>query len=190
MSKQVVEPEISRKKFDREVAEFHQIAKDWRQKGVICLKADFPFVELAFISNKLKPSAVAFAVSIDFTDYDVVPPSIVFIDVLSGEKITAKEMSVGFFQTSESQQREGLPPQLRVQQRQPILMGRADDYPFLCIPGVREYHKHPAHTGNPWLLHRTKGEGRLCFLIDQLYIHSMPFITGFNISMSISVKQF
>ncbi len=77
---QVVQPEISRKKFDNEIAEFIKIESDWRKKGVICLNSEFPAVQFLFIATHTKPQAVAFAVSIDFTNYDIEPPSGVFIN--------------------------------------------------------------------------------------------------------------
>ncbi len=78
---------------------------------------------------------------------------------------------------------------LQMQQAQPILMSGVNERPFFCIPGVREYHNHPAHTGNPWLLHRTKGEGKLAFLLDQLYIHSIPFIKQYGLNFNVTVNQ-
>ena len=28
--------------------------------------------------------------------------------------------------------------------------------PFLCLRGIREYHDHPQHTGDEWLLYKDK----------------------------------
>jgi hypothetical protein len=44
-----------------------------------------------------------------------------------------------------------------------------DEVPFLCLPGVRQYHDNPAHTGDSWLLHRRSGEGSLHFLVEQIW---------------------
>lgn len=189
-NKQVVQPEVSRTKFDNEVSEYRKLEDEWRKKGVICLNIEFPIIQLVFIAHQLKPPSVAFAVSIDFNNYDVDPPSIVFINPFSGKPITTKEMNVGFFQLS----KKDLPvpegqPKVVQNIMQPILMGAPDDYPFLCIPGVREYHKHPAHTGDSWLLYRNKGEGKLGFLIDQLYNHSIPFVKSYNIKFNVSINQ-
>lgn len=196
--KQAVEPNVSRTKFENELAEFLLIENDWRKKGVICVKAEFPIFEFIFIAHNVKPPTVAFAVSIDFTNYDVEPPSIVFIDSFTGKPIEIKDMSnIGFFQVTNQEiqipgiQLPGMPNGLQqIQQRNPILMIGLNDRPFLCIPGVREYHNHPAHTDNPWLNYRTLGEGRLLFLLDQLYNHSIPYFTGFNMSVQFHLKQF
>ncbi len=97
---QVAEPEVTRTKFDSEVEGFRLIADEWRKKGVICLKVEFPVVQFVFIAHHLIPPAIAFGVSIDFTNYDVEPPSIVFINPLTGMPVTMKEMSVNFVQHS------------------------------------------------------------------------------------------
>lgn len=194
IEKQVVQPQVSRTKFENEVAEFRKIESDWRKKGVFCLKAEFPTIQFVFIANNIKPSTVVFAVSIDFTNYDIEPPSIVFIDAFTGTPVTAKELNnIGFFQIiKQSIQLPGMPvgePQ-QIEQRNPILMMGLNERPFLCIPGVREYHNHPAHTDNPWLNYRTRGEGKLLFILDQLYNHCIPYLTGFNLNFTFSLKQF
>lgn len=55
-----------------------------------------------------------------------------------------------------------------------------EDYPFICLPGVYEYHKHAAHTGNDWLLHRGLGAGRLGFLIDTLHKYGIEGIASYT----------
>lgn len=47
------------------------------------------------------------------------------------------------------------------------------DPPFVCLPGVREYHDNPAHSGDPWLLHRNSGEGSLAFILDKIWQHGV-----------------
>jgi hypothetical protein len=51
--------------------------------------------------------------------------------------------------------------------------------PFLCLPGVREYHEHPAHSNDPWLGYRNSGEGTLGFLIDQLHLYGSNPISSY-----------
>lgn len=186
---QVAQPEVSQLKFAKELDEFRLIEDDWRRKGVICLTAEFPKVQLAFTAPQLKPPPIVFGVSLDFTNYDIEPPSIKFIDPLSGRPITTKEMNVNFFQVATAVQSLPGMPQLQFQQPQLILMGAPEDHPFLCIPGVREYHDHPAHSGDSWLLHRTRGEGKLTFLIDQLYNHSIPYVRSYNVNFSVGINQ-
>ncbi len=190
--KQVVQPEVSKSKFATEVNEFRQLEDEWRKKGIICLKIEYPKIQLAFAAHQLRPAPIVFAVSLDFTNYDLEPPSIKFIDPLTGNLITTREMHVNFYQvTNGVPQGFAIPgmPQLQLRQQQQILMGAPNDQPFLCIPGVREYHEHPAHTGDSWFLHRTQGEGKLGFLIDQLYNHSIPFVRSYSVNFNVGINQ-
>lgn len=189
---QVVQPEVSQSKFANEIAEFRLLEDEWRKKGVICLKAAFPKINLAFVAHSLRPAPIVFAVSLDFTNYDLEPPSIKFVDPLTGSLLTMREMHVNFYQvTNGTPQGLLVPgmPQLQLKQAQQILMGAPNDHPFLCIPGVREYHDHPAHTGDSWLLHRTQGEGKLGFLLDQLYNHSIPFVKSYGVNFNVGINQ-
>ena len=190
---QVIEPSVSQQKFVAEIREFRQIERDWRKKGVLCLDTSFPFAEFLFTALNMKPNTILFAVSIDFTNYDLQPPSIVFIDPFTGHPVLFNEMQVKFFQVNAVPVAEAAPGMIIQTTPQLILMMGTDRAPFLCIPGVREYHEHPAHSNDPWLRHRGKGEGKLCFLLDQLYNHSVPYVTGLNLNLNISVngiKQF
>ena len=54
-----------------------------------------------------------------------------------------------------------------------------DSIPFLCMRGVREYHRHPAHTGDAWLLHRGRGEGALSAILSAIHDHGRAPIQDF-----------
>jgi hypothetical protein len=60
-----------------------------------------------------------------------------------------------------------------------------DSIPFLCMRGVREYHRHPAHTGDAWLLHRGRGEGTLSAILSAIHDHGrtpiQDFVYEFNL---------
>lgn len=187
--KQVVQPEVTRAKFDSEINKFRLLENENRKRGILCLKVEFPVIELAFSAYSLKPPAIVFAVSIDFTNYDVEPPSIVFIDAFTRIPVTTKDVHAKFIKTIQGNVQ--IVPGQFVQANIPqnILVGEPNEQPFLCIPGVREYHNHPQHTGNSWLLSRTKGEGELAFLIDQLYYNSIPQIKSYNVNFTVSINQ-
>ena len=58
-----------------------------------------------------------------------------------------------------------------------------DDVPFLCLPGIKEYHDHPGHTGDPWELHRPAGAGRLVRLLEVITKYGVEPVTGFNVNL-------
>ena len=41
--------------------------------------------------------------------------------------------------------------------------------PFLCLPGIREYHTHPSHVGDKWEGYRLRGTYRLRDIIDRVH---------------------
>ena len=73
-------------------------------------------------------------------------------------------------------------------QPQNLLQSHQNEPPFFCIAGIKEYHDHPAHTGDSWLLHRKKGEGSLGFILDQLYNHSTAIIVSYQFNLDFTYK--
>ena len=63
-----------------------------------------------------------------------------------------------------------------------------DEIPFLCHPGVREYHEHPAHDGNDWLLHRTSVEGTLDRLLQILFDRGASQLAGLQLQVAPAMK--
>lgn len=190
---QLVDPEVSRAKFARELDQYNILANVHRQRGWWLLTADFPEVFVVFATPRTKPPLVVFGAILDFTNYDLWAPSVRLVNPFTRQPYTART----------------LPPIAWLQRRAPIAGGRPrpevlphagdtdsvvqidrlmqaygdDEIPFLCIPGVREYHENPGHTGDDWLLHRGQGEGRLFFLLEQLYRYGVEPIRGFDIQM-------
>ena len=58
-----------------------------------------------------------------------------------------------------------------------------EDLPFLCIAGVKEYHDHPGHSGDPWELHRSAGEGRLVRLLEVISKYGLDPVTAFHVNL-------
>jgi hypothetical protein len=125
-----------------------------------------------------------FCVEIDFTNFDVEPLSVRFIEPFTGEYLTRQQIGINFWQLN-------LPPNF--QPGMPIapldlLQGRPQDIPFMCIRGVREYHQHPAHTGDSWLLYRTTGVGSLGYILDQLYNYSIEQLQSYGVDLQVNIK--
>jgi len=76
----------------------------------------------------------------------------------------------------------GSPPRVITQQALMQSYG-PDDIPFLCVAGVREYHDHPAHSGDAWELHRASGAGRLIRLLEVIDTYGVQPISGYNVEL-------
>jgi len=188
----LVEPQLSRKKFERELTEYRRLQREHMARGWWMLDAEWPQVFIVFASSRLKPPAVIFGAIVDFTNYDFWPPSVTLVDPFSRQPYRAKELptvmkrrkltAVPPHIAAVAEAEGGEIPQLITDQ--PLLQSYGpDEIPFLCVPGVREYHHHPGHSGDSWLLHRGTGVGRLFFVLDVLHRYGVQPIDGYNVQM-------
>lgn len=184
----LVDPAVSRAKFEREIAAFRELGDDYRRRGWWLLDVSFPEVLVAFVARQLRPAAVIFGALLDFTNYDLWAPSVRLVDPFTRVPYRRRELPSQLTRRIPRQ----LPPELaplgiQPVELQPLMQAHGDDdVPFLCIPGVREYHDHPAHTGDSWLLHRGLGEGTLDFLLTQLAKYGVEPIRGYQIGLAIT----
>ncbi len=181
---QYADEDVTRSKFNSQVERFIKLEGDWRSRGVFMIRNSFPKLQFLFTAKKLQPPSVVFCVEIDFTNFDVEPLSVRFIEPFSGEYLTRQQIGINFWQLN-------LPPNF--QPGMPIapldlLQGRPQDIPFMCIRGVREYHQHPAHTGDSWLLYRTSGVGSLGYILDQLYNYSIEQLQSYGVDLQVNIK--
>ncbi|MDQ5827161.1 MAG: hypothetical protein M3441_23605 [Chloroflexota bacterium] len=188
----LVDPAVSRAKFAREVAEYRKIEDDLLRRGWWMLRAEHPEVFVVFANPALKPPAVIFGALLDFSNYDLWAPSVKLVDPFTREPYKAKELPTVLKRRTVSQ----VPPEVaamiqqqggevpEIVQDDPLMQWYTlEDEPFLCLPGIREYHEHPAHSGDSWLLHRDRGEGRLYFILEKLYKYGVQPIKTYNIQM-------
>lgn len=124
-----------------------------------------------FSVPSLIPSPIAFAVELDYSNWDFEPPSLKLINPFTKEALKSNEVGIQFLQWNSE---AGKP--------QPLLVGH--EIPFLCIPGIREYHKHQHHSGDSWLLYRTNGEGKLADIIEKIIKHSISIIAGYLVNVN------
>ncbi len=158
----LVDPKVTRRKFDKEVVDLMRLAPDLRKKGWIIESTTFPIVRVTFITNHIFPPLAPVTVDIDFTNYNVEPPSVRLLHPV--------DFSKGFVKGI---QKEGNEKREVVRYVHP-----STKQPFLCLPGVREYHSHPQHSGDSWDLHRYTGAGNLHFILEYIWLYCIKSITG------------
>ena len=193
---QAVDPAVSRAKFDREIAAFRSLAAVYRARGIWLAETDFPTVVVGFVGTKLKPPPMAFAARLDFTNYDVHPPSVTIVHPVTGEAYALHELPTPFWRRVQPKFEvagpDGRPTQVLgpMQMLQILQAHNPTHVPFLCLPGTREYHEHPAHTGDSWLLHRGRGEGTLAYIIEQLAKYGSEPLGGYAIKFQAEIVGF
>lgn len=173
---QIVDPAVTREKFARELEQW-KTHSPRSSRGWLLLHIDEqrPAVEIGFqrqVATSVgdgRLTVIPVAIRLDFQNYDLLPPSITFIDPIT---------------------RAPTVPQVRALQKQ--LDGMRDvlidvhpstGQPFLCLPGIREYHSHPQHSGDDWLLHRSAGEGHLSIVCERIWETMIEPIVGFECSL-------
>ena len=185
---QFVDPAVSRRKFDREVAEFRSQAVEYGRRGWFLADAEFPHALVILATARTQPISVLSGVLFDYSNYDAVPPSVRLVHPLTREPYKWSEVPTRLPRMTEPPDPEKVAQALaqgvsQVQVEAPPLMQALDDddIPFLCIAGVREYHDHPAHSGDHWELHRTSGAGRLVRLVEIISKYGLETIQGFAV---------
>jgi hypothetical protein len=180
---QFVDPAVSRRKFEREVSAYRAVERHHSARGWWLMWAEFPRLLMAFATPKIKPPAIVFGALLDFTNFDVWPPGVQLVDPFTQQPYPAGQLPVGFLRripggvASDSEQVVSI-----VQVHSPAL-------PFVCLPGVREYHDHPAHTGDYWFLLRGTPAGRPVALLEHLHKYGAEPIDAVQYQMSMKLAQ-
>jgi len=190
---QSTDPAVSRAKFDREITAYRSLSAEYTKRGWFLAHAEFPNALVVLTAPQVKPPAVVTGVAFDYTNYDASPPSVILVNPFTGAPYKASELPTALNRSLPNQEftlpgvAEG--QKLMVGAVQPYMQALAlDDIPFLCLPGVREYHEHPAHSGDAWELHRASGAGRLVRLLEVIYRYGVEPINGWGVQLVPQVR--
>ena len=179
---QFADPAVSRTKFTREIAEFRSQEDEYRRRGWYLAKAEFPHALVILATAKTQPIAILCGILFEYSNYDAAPPSVRLVHPLTCESYRPSELPTQLLRRlPETDSPDAQPGKLKVQ---PLMQAHGpDETPFLCIAGVREYHDHPAHTGDQWELHRSLGAGRLVRLVEVISKYGLEPIVGFGVQI-------
>lgn len=185
-------------KFEREIAQFEAQAARMREHGVLLLDVSQPTVQVAFAAPQLQPAGIVVTVMFDYADFDLQPPSVAFVNPFTGERLRSDQLHTQMVRGVE--QPLQLPPGMQPDPlgggparptllvSQALIQAHDGGWPFLCLPGVREYHEHPRHSGDPWELHRTTGAGSLVRLVDTIRKYAVEPIQGWGVQLTPQVS--
>lgn len=174
----IVDPAVSRRKFAQEV-EVARAQAHFQRQGIWILRSEYPIVFVVIVTDRLTPllPGVLTAVHIDFTDYDVRPPSVRFVDPFTERRLTAGEIRWNFPKATNPV----LHPETGEIQSAELLtyvQSFNQEQPFLCVPGVREYHECSGHSGDSWFLHRRLKKNLLVQLLTMLQRYGSGALNG------------
>lgn len=192
-----VDPAVSRAKFDRQIRDFRRLASDYRQRGWFLADAAFPIAMVVLAAPQLKPSPLVVGVRFDFTDYDLRPPSVRLVNPFTAEPYLAKDLPVPLLRQAPAENiqiqvlGQAAGPVAKLMARQPLMQAYGqDDIPFLCVAGVREYHDHPAHSGDTWELQRSSGAGSIVRILEIVDRYGIRPLSGFNVVLEPRIAGF
>jgi hypothetical protein len=175
----LVDPAISRRKLERELEDWRASEVEYRNRGWLLVRRDDLVVEVAFakpirLGGAVYPLIVP-TVRFDYTNYDLWPPSLTFIDLLTGEP-SPPPLGQAFLRTPEGAVNN-------------ILLTHPTGKPFLCVRGTREFHEHPEHTGEPWALYRAQRAGALSVLCDLISTTMTETVQGIGMMPVLGQQQ-
>ncbi len=167
-----VDRDLTHRKFDEAVSQLSAQREVLEARGLFVLgMPKYPAIEILFVPRQtlriavpitqsgsilLPPgsaamgaaefhnlSARAFKGRFELDDYDLRPPSLQFIDAWTNAPLDYNTM----FRALEYE---------KERKAHLVLLGDhpVTGRPFLCLRGIREYHEHPQHSGDDWLLYR------------------------------------
>ncbi len=188
MTVQYVDLSVSRAKFDRELAEFRGLSDTYRERGWFLTNADFPKVFVALAAPQVTPAVLVMGVDFDYTNYDAAPPSVRLVNPFTRVPYKFSQLPTQLLRAMPGQEVQvpGMPAgaKMALAVQQPYMQAYGpDDIPFLCVAGVREYHDHPAHSGDVWELHRSTGAGRLVRLLEIIHRYGIAPIVGLGVQL-------
>ena len=151
---QFADPAVSRRKFDREIAEFRSQTDEYRRRGWLLAEAEFPHALVILATAKTQLISILCGVWFDYSNYDAAPPSVRLVHPLTREPYKWSELPTRL-------PRMPAPPAAReaaqalpqgVAQAQPVVpipLMQAygdDDIPFLCLAVFAKHVVHPEHS--------------------------------------------
>lgn len=195
---QFVDPQVSRAKFEREVAEYRALEPQYRRRGWLLIEADFPHALVVLTAPRLSPPAIIAGVRFDYSNYDARPPSVRLVNPFTEEPYKAGRLPTLLLRSVESAPPPGMAfpgmpvgAEAKLVSQQPLMQAYGeDDIPFLCLAGVREYHDHPGHSGDAWELHRPTGAGRLVRLLEVISKYGVEPVSSYQVTMTPQITGF
>lgn len=167
--------EVARSKFAEQLQRWEESVDIYTRRGWVILHTSDLQVVVAFITNVQMAGrqvpVVTACVRLDYWNFDIWPPSVTFIDPVTREATQpAARAPEGMGVTGEP--------------RDVLIDGHpSTGLPFLCLPGIREYHSHPQHSGDNWLLHRDRREGDLAVICERIWRRMSRNVLGLGVTM-------
>jgi hypothetical protein len=142
-----VDPAVSERKFNRELETLRGDASGFvAAGGWEIVSATFPGLSVIFPHPRSK-RRVGFGFQFDC--WDEQPPSLALFDPETKAELAWDKWPQGGWSAGNAHPSTGKP--------------------FLCLPGIREYHTHSSHLNDFWDNYKAKGSYTLGFIVDRVW---------------------
>ena len=91
-TERLVDPAVTRAKLEQELARFRADAVAYGRRGCWLADVEFPRLFFVFGTPNARPPALVFGATLDFTDYDFLPPSVQIVDPFTRVPYRFKEL--------------------------------------------------------------------------------------------------
>ena len=138
---------VSVRKFEAEVRSLQEETAGFvAARGWTIVAAEYPVLAVIY-----RHPGTARQIEFRFTcdDWDQVAPSLTLHDATDGRELAWEEWPKGGWSAGSPHPLTGKP--------------------FLCLPGIREYHSHSSHIGDTWDGYRLRGTYRLRDILERVY---------------------
>ena len=165
---------VTRAKFQEQLDRWADNTEAYARRGWILLSVgdlsvDVGFLQKVAMGGRTIPVMTA-CVRLDYWNFDLWPPSLTFLDPVTRQPAPPPVRAPD--RVSETEVRDAL-----IDQHPQTLQ------PFLCLPGIREYHSHPQHSGDDWLLHRHLREGDLAVVCERVWRRMSRNVLGMSVAI-------
>jgi hypothetical protein len=161
-------------KFAEQLDRWRANAETYARRGWVLLSTGDLSVDIGFLQNvplggRTIPVMTA-CVRLDYWNFDLWAPSLTFLDPITRNPAPPPVRAPD--RVSPTEVRDAL-----IDQHPETLQ------PFLCLAGIREYHNHPQHSGDDWLLHRHLREGDLAVICDRVWRRMARNVLGLSVGV-------
>lgn len=154
-----MDPIVSERKIEEEVRNLLNIEDLMKRRGWE-IKYNYPEIFVTFNIGGTNENIPFMMAHINASNYDLIPLSVHFLDPNTRHPLSRVQSIMV---------RNGI-PQFKGGRPLEVVVHDPPRLPFLCVPGIREYHLHPQHDNDPWHWHRYTGEGKLFTVIDNIWV--------------------
>lgn len=176
----LVDQEVAKKYFEKEVDFFLRFSHEVKSRGWKVHKVDFPFFEISLYTTKTNVKFKYFTLKFDLTNYNAIPISIEVVYPKSYVNVNGIVIGDKDRRARVVKFRDG---------KNVLLVNYKTKRPFICMKGTFEYHTHRQHEKTYWDVFKYSKQGKLFYIVNSIWEGSTNRIVDFKGKVALSSKR-